>query len=248
MLDGLILGWLLLAWGAQAVVPWRLASAGPEQRRRWPLSLLPLLTGGALGALLYARSHADAAVAQGLYPLTASVPGRVLAVLFAALALAAVVALAGRRRLEDAGWRIAAAFGLAFLLAASWAGELLRTGEGPASEPLPLAALAALRALVALGAAESAAPGRPRLAGAAGLALPLYGLLLPARLAGLLWRQGQALTLGAATLLLLTARWLPASLRRPALAGATLLAGAFLAQAADLSRQLAPLSIEHSDF
>jgi hypothetical protein len=52
-------------------------------------------------------------------------------------------------------------------------------------------------------------------------------------------RTGAPLTAGAAAALFLAARWLPASLRRPALAAATLLAGLFFAQAAALSQDLA---------
>ena len=103
--------------------------------------------------------------------------------LFAAVALAGALLATGWRSLEPAGWRLAAAFGAALLLAATWAAELLRTGEGPASAPAVFLALVLLRALVALGAAEALAPGRPLLAVAAGLALPLYALLLPAPLA-----------------------------------------------------------------
>lgn len=243
MSDGLLLGWMLLAWGAQAVVPWRLAGLAPERRRPWALALLPLLVTGALAAFAHLQAHPDAAVEQGLYPLAASIPGRTLAVLFAAMVLAGALLGAGWRRLETPGWRIAAGFGLAFLLAAAWTAELIRTGEGPASAPPVFLALVVLRTLLALGAAEALAPGRPRLAVAAGLALPLYALLLPAQLAQGLARHGQWLPLAAAALLLLAARWLPASLRRPALLAAAFLAGLWLAQAAHLSEQLsaAPL-------
>lgn len=238
MLDGLILGFLLLAWGAQAVLPWRLPGVEAGRRRPWAYALLPLLAVSALAAIHLAQSHPDAAVFQGLYPLWHSRLGRVLAILSLALALADLVAMAGWRRLEDAGWRINAGFGLAFLLAASLAGELMRAGEGPQSAPLALAALAVVRTLLALGVAEALSPGRPAFALLAGAALPLYGLLLPSEIAGTLWRGGQGMTLGAAALLLLGARWLPPSLRRMALAGAALLAGLFIAQAGDLSQAM----------
>ena len=102
MSDGLLLGWMLLAWGAQAAVPWRLAGVAPETAAAaWALALLPLLVTGALAAFAHLQVHPDAAVAQGLYPLGASIVGRTLAVLFAAMALA------GRPRSPPAGaaWR-----------------------------------------------------------------------------------------------------------------------------------------------
>jgi hypothetical protein len=239
--DGLLLGWVLLAWGAQAVLPWRLAGLAAERRRLGALALLPLLLTGALAAFFYAVRHPDAAVVQGLFPLGASRTGRTLAVLFPALAVSDLLLFLGWRRLDGAGWRIAAGFGLVFLLATAWAAELLRVGEGLESALVPLVALALLRALLALGAAEALAPGRPVLAVAAGPGLLLYGLLLPAQLAQDLGAHGQWLTLAAAALLLLGARWLPAPLRRPALLGAALLAGFYLGQAARLSAELGRL-------
>ncbi len=244
MLDGILLGCTLLAWGAQAVVPWRLGNLAPERRQRlrpWAVALLPLLAAGALAAFAYANRHPDAALAQGLYPLSASRTGMLLAVLLAALALVDLVAAGAGRSFEPAAWRLAAGFGLTFLLAASLAGELIRIGEGPESALIPLLVLAGLRLLVALAAAEALAPGRPLLAPFAGGALPLYVLLLPARLARALWGGPAAFTLGAAAVLFLAARWLPASLRRPTLGAATLLAGLLLAQAALLSQRLGVL-------
>lgn len=238
MTGGLLFAWLLLAWGAQAVVPWRLAALDPGRRRPWVPALLPLLVTGALAAAAAVQLHPDAALTQGLYPPGASGLGRVLAVLLPALALADILIAIGWRRMEAAGWKIAAGFGLAFLLAATWAAELMRTGEGPASAPAAFIALVLLRMLLALGAAEALAPGRPLLAAAAGLALPLYALLLPAPLAHSLGAHGQWLTLAAAALLLLGARWLPPALRRPALLGGALLAGLYLGQATHLSQGL----------
>lgn len=243
MLSGLILAFLLLAWGAQAVTPWRLPGVPAERRRPWASSLLPLLAAGALAAFHFAQSHPDAAVYQRLYPLWSSRPGRLLAILFPALALADLVAMTGWRRLEDAGWRINAGFGLVFLLAASWAGELMRIGEGPESGPLVLASLVVLRTLLALGVAEALAPGRPVFAAIAGAALPFYYLLLPSAVAAVLWRSGQGITLGAASLLLLAARWLPQTLRRIALIGAALMIGLLFARAGDLSQALSAPSL-----
>ena len=241
MLDGLLLAWVLLAWGAQAVVPWRLPRIEPGRRRPWTVALLPLLVTGAIAILIYTQAHPDAAVVHDLYPLAASRTGRLLAVLLPALALVDLVAIVGGSRFEPAAWRIVAGFGLIFLLAASWAGELLRIGEGPEGTLIPLVILTGLRLLLSLAAAETLAPGRPRLAPFAGAGLALYDLLLPAQLARALWRSPAAFTLGAAVVLFLAARWLPASLRRVALGAATLLAGLFLAQVAQLSQALAVL-------
>jgi hypothetical protein len=239
--DALLLGLLLLAWGAQAVLPWRLADLGAERRRAGALALLPLLAIGLLAALLYLRHHLPAAVSQKLFPLAGSRPGRALAVLLPAMAAADLLLALGWRRLETAGWRIAGGFGLLFLLAVTWAAELVRTGEGPASSPTVLLLLVILRGLVALGAAEALAPGRPLLAVAAGPGLLLYGLLLPAQLAQALGARGHWLTLASAALLLLAARWLPSSLRRVVLLGATLLAGLYCSQAVTLSERLGAL-------
>ena len=254
LLDGFLLGCILLAWGAQAVVPWRLADCladrladrAPERRQRlrpWAAALLPLLAAGALAAFAHANRHPDAALAQALYPVSASRLGMLLAVLLAALALVDLVAAGGARSFEPAAWRLAAGFGLTFLLAASLAGELLRIGEGPESALIPLAILAGLRLLVSLAAAETLAPPghRPVFAPFAGGVLPLYVLLLPARLARALWGGPAAFTLGAAAVLFLAARWLPVSLRRLALGAATLLAGLLLAQAGLLSQRLGVL-------
>jgi hypothetical protein len=236
--DGLLLGWLLLAWGAQAVLPWRLAGLDAERRRNGALALPPLFLTGALAAFFYVLRHPDPAVVQRLFPLASSRSGRALMVLFFALMVSDLLLFFTWRRLETAGWRIAAGFGLLFLLAATWAAELMRVGEGPESDVLPFLALVALRTLAALGAAEALAPGRPLLAAMTGPGLLLYGFLLPAQLAHALGARGQWVTLAAAALLLLGVRWLPANLRRPALLGATLLAGLYFGQAARLSSEL----------
>ena len=238
-LDGLIFGCLLLAWGAQAMIPWRLAGLVADRRRPGALALLPLLILGVLAAFLLIQGHPDAALAQGLYPPGESALGRVVAVLLAAMALAGALLATGWRSLEATGWRLAAAFGAALLLAATWATELLRTGDGLASGRPAFLALVLLRMLVALGAAEALAPGRPLLAVAAGLALPLYCLFLPSPLARALLAHSGWLTLAAAALLLAAARWLPSTFRRPALLAGALLAGLVFAQATRGSETLA---------
>src|SRR4051812_9604339 len=104
MTGGLLFAWILVAWGAQAVVPWRLAALDPERRRPWVPALLPLLVTGALAAVGIVQLHPDAALVQGLYPLGASGLGRGLAVLLPALALADILIAIGWRRMEAAGW------------------------------------------------------------------------------------------------------------------------------------------------
>jgi hypothetical protein len=246
MRDGLLLAWTLFAWGAQALVPWHLAGRfggrffedNPERRRPWALALLPLLATGFLAALAFAGAHPDAALVKGVYPPAASRTARLLPVLLCALALADLAAAFGWRRIEPMAWRIVAGFGLAFLLAASWAGELIRVGEGPESPAATLAVLTLLRLLLALAAAEALASGRPLFAPFAGPGLALYFLLLPSALARALEGRSALYPLSAAAALLLAARWLPASLRRPALAAGVLLAGLFLAQATVVSQGL----------
>jgi hypothetical protein len=246
-MNGLLLALVLVAWGSQAVAPWRLRRAGettatpptPSRARQlWGHAALPLLLAGALAALLYVHERPDAAIAAGLSPLFSSLPGKILVLLLAALLGADLVLALGKGRVENLGWPLTAALGVLFLAAAAVAGELLRVGESQRG-PLPLLFAAALfRLLVTLGAGEAIAEGRPLLAVGAGLALPLYFLCLPPALRLAIATGGYWLTLVAATALFLAARWLPASLRRPTVIAAALLAGIFLAQAADLSLTL----------
>jgi hypothetical protein len=242
MTGAALLALVLAALGAHAVVPWQ--AAGDEAaRNRWRLVALPLLLAAALAAVLLARAHVDALLAAGLLPPLAGREGRLLAVLFPGVVAFDLMLLVGWRRLPPAGLRIGGLFGAALLAAGAMALEVLRVGEGPADGAGPLLLAAAGRAAVALGAGELFAPRRPLLATVAGLALPLWALALPRALRAPLWTAGGAFTLGAAALLFLAARFLPARLRRPALAGAALLAGVLFAQAAALSAALsaAPL-------
>src|SRR5262245_15087993 len=57
------------------------------------------------------RLAPDAAIATGLLPVLANVPGRLIALAFPAALLAEAVVLAGRDKLENAGWIVAAVFG-----------------------------------------------------------------------------------------------------------------------------------------
>lgn len=246
-LDGFILAAMLVAWGAQVTIPARLPRlprlagepGAPGGHRIWALAIPLLFLAGILCALMYARFHTDSVLAAGLFPLRSSIPGQLLSVLAPSLLGAAVVTFLGWSKMEDAGWWILAGFGLAFLAVAALAMELLRSGE-PFEELYPALALGvACRLLIALGAGELASPGRPLLAIPAGLALAGYWTALTPRIAAVLASRGQALTCGAAIVLFLAARWLPARLRRPALAGAVLLAALFLAQAESVTLELA---------
>jgi hypothetical protein len=212
-------------------------------RRAWSLAALPLLLAAVtLGAALAARRpHAALGAGWGELALTGAA-FRAAAVLLAALALADAVAALGRRRLEPAGWRLVAGFGLAALAAGMLALELLRIGTGPPIALAPVLLAAGWRALLALAAGEALAPGRPWLAPLALPALAGYWLALPPPLAALLRAEGLHWTALAAALLLASAPWLPARLRRPALVAGVLLAAFLLARAAALTAAL-PLAV-----
>jgi hypothetical protein len=259
LLDALCLIVLLVGWGAQAAVPWHLghlaaagadpgaagdsgpaaAGAGEPRWRVWRLASLPLAVAGLVAAVSLANRNPDATIAGHLMPLTASTPGRLLAVLVPAMLGASLVGSLAGRRLDRQGLRLMAVFGAAAVGAAGWAGELLRTGEGPVSPLWRLLLLAACRLALALAAGEIVAPGRPRWSVAAGAALAAYLPLLPTALRGLLWAEELQLTCAAAALLLAAARWLPPALRRPALATGIVLAAIVLARAGRVSQTLA---------
>jgi hypothetical protein len=229
-------------------------------RRRWALAALPVLVVGLVAGLAYMRARPDAAIAVGLLPVTANLPGRLIALFLPAVLLVDLLLLVARDRLEDAGWAIAAAFGLLLAAAGALAGELLRLGEGPGGPRPALLGATACRLLLALAAGELLAPSRPLLgrssrrssrpifrpefpsilAPIAGLALPVYVLLLPSELQQAMIPERVWLTLGAAALLLVAAPWAPARLRRATLAAGVLLACLALGRAADLSQKIPP--------
>jgi hypothetical protein len=255
LVDALLLFVLFVAWGAQAMLPWRLsgtAAAGADavagesaagaaaRRRLWRAAALPLALAGLLAAYELADRNPDAAIATGLVPLLASVPGQLLAVLAPALLVAALLVGLGGDRLGVAGERLTAALGLAACAAAAWAGELLRAGEGPEISAPRFLLLIGCRLALMLAAGELPLLARPRWAAAGGVALLLYLPLLPAPLRTVLWNQGLWLTCGAAALLLLAVRWLPRALRLPAFAIGLLLAAIVLGQAGRVSQALAP--------
>jgi hypothetical protein len=225
---------------APARAPAEAAAVQPAAGRLWRLTGSPLAIAGLVAGLVLADRNPDAAIAAHLVPLLASTPGRLLAVLAPALLAGSLIASLAGGRLEDAGQRIAAALALAACAAASWAGELLRAGDGPSSPPAGLVLLVVCRLALTLAAGELLAPGRARWAAPGAVALLAYLALLPSELRGVLSSQGLPLTCGAAALLLMAARWLPGALRRLALAPGLLLAAIVLAQAGHVSQALAP--------
>ncbi|HLX06773.1 MAG TPA: hypothetical protein VKY89_02805 [Thermoanaerobaculia bacterium] len=268
IVDSLLLLLLLVAWGAHATVPWRLAATAPEPaisapaisatqtataktaapaaaetargRRLWRLASLPLALAAPVAAYALASRNPDAAIAARLVPLLSSPPGGLLAVLVPALIGAAVIVSLAGSRLAGAGDRLVGTLGLAAGAVAAWAGELLRAGDGPTSPEPWFLLLAVCRLALMLAAGELLAPGRPRWAIAGGVAMLAYLPLLPPELRGALWHQGLELTCLAAALLLLAARWLPRVLRPLALAVGLLLAAVALSHAGQVSQALAP--------
>lgn len=229
----------LFVWGAHARLPWALADAAADagttsaRRRLWTLAALPALGLSVLATLVAVRAAPDAALAWRLTdPIGGALPARLLGIAAAALVLVDLVLLAGGPRLSAREWRLAGVFGLLALAAQTLASELVRIGWGPIPRPEALYAAAALRLPLALAAGELVA-GRPRLwttlAGPALIAAVLYW---PAPLRRALGAEQRLLL--AAALLLVAARWLPASLRRPAAAAGVGLAALLLARAGQL--------------
>lgn len=235
MIAGLLfLQFVLL--GVQAVAPWRLAAGGEAPRRLWALVALPLLLLSGILALLHLRLTPDAALTWGLAWPPRALPAKLLLVLIVAGAGATLVVALGWKQLEPVGFRIAAGLNLLLAAGAAFAGELLRTGQGPASGFTLLTLAAAGRLALTLAAGESVT-GSPRwLAPIGALLLPLSLFAAPAALRPHLMRDG--LTLLAASLLLLAARFLPPSLRRPAALAGVALGALFLARSAELSAML----------
>ena len=245
-MTGLALAFQLFVLGLHVVAPWRLAraDAAPDtaehRKRLWALLAAPLLLAAAFAGLYTLGEHVDAALAWGLAWPPASLPALFLSFTAAALGLTDLIVLAGFRKLEPMGWRVAALLGTALLLAASFAGELLRVGRGPAAGLAALGLAALCRVPLALAAGEAASGPVRGFAFLAGAALPLslFGFSAPVRSA----LDTDLLTLGAASLLLLTARFLPSSLRRPAVVAGILLAALFLDRTGDLSAGFEPHS------
>lgn len=247
------LQWLIL--GLHVVVPWRLAretappsgpdAGGPgpgptlsERRRLWALIATPLLLAAALAGLFTLGVRLDAALAWGISWPPRSLAALVLIAASVGVGLSNLILFAGHEKLEPVGWRIAAALAVALLAASSFAGELLRLGRGPAAGLTGIAVGTVVRIALALAAGEAAAGRVRHFATAAGLALPFLLTAFAAPVRATL--GADILTLGAATLLLLAARFLPASLRRAAAIAGILLAALFLERTGDLSMALEP--------
>jgi len=72
MIEILLTAGILLAFGAQPLLPWRAAALAPERRKACVLLALPLLAAGTLAGIVLLDRHPDAALAQGLSPGTGS--------------------------------------------------------------------------------------------------------------------------------------------------------------------------------
>lgn len=239
----LALQWVIL--GLHVLLPWRLARLAPpaaaetpDRRQLWALIAAPLLLAAALAGLFTLGARLDAALAWGLVWPPRSVVALSLAFAGVAVGLADLLLFFGFRRLEAVGWRIAAGLGGFLLLAASVAGELLRLGRGPMTGLAGLAIAALCRVPLALAAGEASSGPVRGFATLAGVVLPfsLVGFAAPVR--ALLGED--LLTLGAAVLLLLAARFLPPALRRPAALAGVLLAALFLDRTGDLQAAVEP--------
>jgi hypothetical protein len=234
----------LAVFGAHVLMPWRLAEAEGEERRRWALVAPLLLATSVCASLLALGLRPEAALAWGLtHPITGSTPARSIALVIAALALADLFTLVSWRHFDSRVWRSLAAIGALALAAQALGAELLRTGDGPVRSAAGLFAAAALRMPLALAAAEAATGAPRRLALAAAPALLLLALAWPAPLRAGLGRD--LVTLYAAALLLALARYAPPALRRATVAAGLVLALLFLERAADVSRTLGMRETAH---
>lgn len=227
----------LLALGAHTVVPARLADGPAGARRTWVLAALPLLTSALVAVVVWLRIHPDPllGVGWGSDPLT-TLTGRSALLLVTALALADLLALLASRRLEASAWRLLSVFAVPALVAGGLFLEIVRVGHGPRTTAGALALAALCRTAAALGTGEALAPReRPLWTLPAGLLLPLYPLALPPEVRSLLIAEGGLFPLGAAAVLFLAARWLPARLRRPAVLAAALLTALLFADTTALA-------------
>lgn len=227
--------WIL---GLHALAPWRLAHAGEAPRRLWGQAALPALLAAGIGALFGLNARVDSALAWGLTWPPASLPALSLAVAAGAVALLDLLLFFAWRGLDPLAWRLAALLGGLLVAAGSFAGQLLQVGRGP-TPGLAALLLGTFARLALAGAAAEATLAQPRwFAPLAGLALPLSAGVYSTALRDALGPE--LITLAAATALLLVARFVPAPLRRPAVAAALLLAALFLARAGERSNALEP--------
>lgn len=248
LLDALAMFVALLALGAHAWVPGRLAGAGAQTSRAvWARAALPLLLSMALLALARIRLFPDPFVGAGLLPVGPSPVTTAALVSFGTLLLADLFLALFHSRLEAAGWWLLVAVGGLALVAWSACEEAARIGSGPPASLEGYLAAVGLRAGVGLAAGALVFSRRgsrldSRLDRTFGLlaALAAGGLWwsLPPIVQGTLAAGGDPLTLVAGALLLAGAPWLPARFQRiTAVFGAALVA-LFLARAGSASEQI----------
>jgi len=233
-----VLAFNLAVFGAHAMLPFHLARAEPERRRRWALAAPVALVAAILGTMALVARRPDDAIAWGLtHPWSGSLPARLIAVVLAALVVSDLVLAVGWRRLEPAGWRLAGALGTLGVLAHAMGSELLRIGWGPSpGTAAVLLATIAFRAPLALAAGELIA-GTPRWwVPISGPALILATRLWPGPLRAAL--ADDRITLASAAFLLVIARFAPQAMRRIAAIAGLALAVLFLTRAGEVSRVL----------
>ncbi|MEM7050504.1 MAG: hypothetical protein AAF604_12635 [Acidobacteriota bacterium] len=241
MIEILALAITFVTFGGHVFGPWELARREPDERRSWTLLAIPLLLAAIMFAALQTAARPDALIAAGwgtYRPTDAAV--RALMVCLPILLLIDLTLLAGWRKLEPLGWRLAAAFGAITCLAVAVFQELLRSGEGPWTSLSDLAIASLARCSWMIAAGEILFSRRPRWALAGAVAVPLYFTALPSAIAEALLREGWWLSAAAAALLLAGARWLPERLRRPAAGAGLVLLILLLSRAAQLAWQTAP--------
>jgi hypothetical protein len=233
---------ILLATGAHAVVPWRLRRSTPEQRRPWALGAALLLSLAGLAFLSLIGRSEDAVLASRLVPFAESPLSLALGTTAAGLCLADLLLLFAWRRLEDRGWPLLALFGVAVVVAQSFALAALTGGDSkaPAAALLLRALVLAALALAASEAITSNAPRLAQLASLAGLGLPLFAFALPEAVREPFVSSGGLALLGAATALLFATRFANRLAPRRALAlTGLLLAGLAWAKTVDIAGALA---------
>ena len=232
---------VLVGLGAHTVVPARLAASPAVDRRRWAFASLPLLAAAWVAVLIWLRDQPDPllGVSWGSDPLT-TLAGRAALLLTTALAVADLLTVRAHRRLEAFGWRLLSGAAVPAVVASSLFLEIARVGHGPRTTAGALALATLCRTAATLGCGEALAPGRtpghrPLWTLPAGLLLPAYPLALPPEIREMLIAEGGLFPLGAATVLFLSARWLPPRLRRPAVVAAALLTALLLAHTTALA-------------
>ena len=243
MSEAPLLAIALVAWGSHAAAPLAVRDDLPA-RTRWRWLALPLGGAAALALALTLATDPDRALAAGLGPLPIGTPrtGFLSFALFLLLATDSLVA-AGGEKLGRKGFTLAGIVGLVALVPSSWIYELLRAGEGPTGSLPWLIAATVARILLALAAGELLAPGRPRWAALAPIAIPLSFFSLPAAVRSILVAGGDPATYLAAAVLLTASRWLPERFRKVALGAGVVLTAIALARAATASAALAGTEI-----